>query len=278
MRKLASFVVVTIVILQCIDDSTSECTDSNVQLKIQKQKKRGDLWMVKGVIKSTNFQNKLTNWTLKLNLTAPLATNLKVKAMLGSNNTKNQTEIVLRPKKKGKTFGEKTRIKFTASFSEKQENMTRCGVLCGNDVETGEYMCNNKSNATEPVEEEKPPNFHDQFVNEWQLLTSNGTQWFTASRIKPTFNYSLENWNLTMEFREPLVKDLRAWIATGFKGSAGQSKVVLTAQSWNQLLEPHKFLMSYEVVFHSKQNKNHLAFARFCGTLPDSQTNICEEN
>ena len=135
-----------------------------------------------------------------------------------------------------------------------------------------------KNNNTEPMEPKKlsSPNYINIIVNEWQVEFATGIVYFTTSRLKPAFNYTLENWNLTMEFREPLVNDMRVWIATGFTGTANHTKVVLTPLSWNRILKPN-FLMTYETSFNNKQNGNHLASARFCGTRTGSELNICDE-
>ena len=101
--------------------------------------------MVRGVIKSPIFQNKLRNWTLKLDLTEPLARNLRVRGMFGSKQRVNQTVIVLKPRMKRKTFGFNTRIRFAAFFTSRPDNMMRCAILCGNDMKTGEYMCTNNT-------------------------------------------------------------------------------------------------------------------------------------
>ena len=178
---------------------------------------------------------------------------------------------MLRAKKSKAPFTSKTRIKFMAYFHEEQENMLEsCAVLCGTDRTTGQYIC------TDQFEKQPVCNkttFNDQFINEWFNDTTRVSH--TVSKIKPVFNGFLGNWSLTMEFARPLVYDLRTWIATGFVGTAGQTTVTLRSESWNRLLDPTRFLMTYEVAFYSKQNKNHLVCAKFCGTTPGSDERIC---
>uniref|UniRef100_A0A7M5TR51 Endoglucanase n=1 Tax=Clytia hemisphaerica TaxID=252671 RepID=A0A7M5TR51_9CNID len=115
-------------------------------------------------------------------------------------------------------------------------------------------------------------NYEFRFLSEWQ----EGGGWKTNAHIKPNFDYQLRNWELRIEFKEPLHRDMKAWIAKGYGGSAGQSKVVLKPMQWNRILYPAGFDMSYFVTFKNPIGQDHLKCVEFCGVKAGGSDNICD--
>ena len=87
-------------------------------------------------------------------------------------------------------------------------------------------------------------NYRYNLINEWR----EGGSWKSNAHIKPNFNCRLRNWELRLEFNEPLTKNFKAWVVQGYANTKGKSKIVVKPMSWNKVLEPN-FDMSYFVNF-----------------------------
>ena len=65
-------------------------------------------------------------------------------------------------------------------------------------------------------------NYHYRFISEWPEAGN----WKTSAHIKPNFPYWLRNWEIRIEFNEPLATDMTTWITEGLKDTKGKHKVV----------------------------------------------------
>ena len=170
--------------------------------------------------------------------------------------------MILKSVKQKKKIGKKFKLRVIAFFKEEQRNLVKCVEICGIDTKTNTNIC-----------KQCLDNFHEEFVNDW----FDGNNWKITSRIKPNFQYNLKDWVLRMEFKGKLIEDMKTWITVGDENTSGKKTVILTAEPWNAILEPSKFLMTYEVGFEQRYGKEHLICAQFCGQRTDNNEFICQE-
>ena len=117
-------------------------------------------------------------------------------------------------------------------------------------------------------------NYQYQFTSEWK----HGQGYRTNAIIKTDFNYPLKDWTLEIEFKQPLLQPMTTWVTKGDKGRSGQSKVKLTAEHYNKVLNQwnSQFEMSYFVDFKNRQGRDQIVCAQFCGTRSDTGEEICD--
>ncbi|XP_066912786.1 uncharacterized protein [Clytia hemisphaerica] len=284
MKTLLLMVTLALAIVEA-----QQCHDDFI-VKIKKQTRMGRLWKVTAVV-TLNLKTKLKDWKLSMEFKDVLQSNFRSRRLQRVSKTKGRNIITLKSKKKTKLTRRKIRIRFIASFMEKQqqETLLSCISLCGVEGRTRINTCNvnNPKPITTNADKtkvaktlmEKPKhenwclgNYHNQFVSEW----FDNVTYTSVSRIKPNFDYKLHDWKLRMIFHEPLATDMKTWITHGDVGSTGQSEVILTPESWNQVFIPERFLMTYEVKFKHQHKGGYLKCAEFCGVKSETNRNICD--
>ena len=118
-------------------------------------------------------------------------------------------------------------------------------------------------------------NYKYTFINKWP----EGTNYKTNMHLKPAFNHQLENWQIKIKFKQPLIADLKVWIAIPVGGStSGKSEITLSSKPWNKVMNPLDFSLSYIAKFANDPDKgaDHLECVEFCGNIPGQSANICD--
>jgi len=255
----------------------------------------GRYWKHDVTIKS-RFKGSLHSWELQLQFAEPLMTSIETwNAQPFYINSRN---VVLKPLPHNRVIGKRFRLSYIAGFQNKLgRNHLICATFCGISLETSKSICDTAITTQPPKttkqttsnQPSKPKqttrqfttakpnhclnNFKYEFKSQWYT----GQYWKTSADIKPTFKNKLTNWEIRIEFVEPLAESIVTWVMYVQDWSNGKRKVILKPLGYNKVLTPERFHMSYFASFKSKQNRKHLKCFEFCGIDVSTNKNICNK-